>query len=132
MFGNDEAHWRSICNLYFRPPPPHALERFTEHARRAIALAEEEASSDGAAAVGTEHLLIGLLHESDGAAAAAFREWHIELGDPARLDELRANRHHDAPRLPFDKSATLPFNSPAWRRMLGSSGTSGRTICWLV
>jgi membrane protease YdiL (CAAX protease family) len=105
MFGNDEAHWRSICNLYFRPPPPHALERFTEHARRAIALAEEEASSDGAAAVGTEHLLIGLLHESDGAAAAAFREWHIELGDPARLDELRANRHHDAPRLPFDKSA---------------------------
>jgi membrane protease YdiL (CAAX protease family) len=104
-FGRDEMDWRSIRNLYLRPPSPPALERFTERARRAVVLAGEEASSEGAAAVGTEHLLVGLLHEGDGAAAAALREWHIPLGDPARLEELQADRDHDAPSLPFAKSA---------------------------
>ena len=49
--------------------PPDGLEGFGQGARRAVAMAAIEARDLGAARVGTEHLLLGLLAHADGAAA---------------------------------------------------------------
>ncbi len=42
------------------------LERFTDRARRAVALAAEEARMLNHNYLGTEHLLLGLIREGDG------------------------------------------------------------------
>jgi Clp amino terminal domain, pathogenicity island component len=47
------------------------FERFTDQARRVIALAQEEASTRHCRRVGTEHLLLGLIQEREGIALAA-------------------------------------------------------------
>src|SRR5688572_21389707 len=49
--------------------PPDGLEGFGQGARRAVAMAAIEARDLGAARVGTEHLLLGLLAHAEGAAA---------------------------------------------------------------
>lgn len=46
------------------------FERFTDRSRRAIVLAQESARSFGHPYIGTEHLLVGLLQEGDGAAGS--------------------------------------------------------------
>ncbi len=43
------------------------FERFTGHARRVIVLAQEEAQALDHDYIGTEHLLLGLLREDEGA-----------------------------------------------------------------
>ena len=47
------------------------FERFTDRARRVIVLAQEEARLLNHNYIGTEHLLLGLLHEGEGVAAQA-------------------------------------------------------------
>jgi ATP-dependent Clp protease ATP-binding subunit ClpC len=46
------------------------FERFTDRARRVVVRAQEEARTLDHNYVGTEHLLLGLIHESIGGAAA--------------------------------------------------------------
>ncbi|HPT78406.1 MAG TPA: ATP-dependent Clp protease ATP-binding subunit [Candidatus Atribacteria bacterium] len=53
--------------------------KFTERAQRAFIYAQEEARNLGHNYVGTEHLLLGLLRESDGAAARALRGLGIDI-----------------------------------------------------
>jgi ATP-dependent Clp protease ATP-binding subunit ClpC len=50
------------------------FERFTDQARRALRLAEEEASHHRHGYIGTEHLLLGLMAAEEGTAAAPFAE----------------------------------------------------------
>ena len=45
------------------------FERFTDRARRVVVAAQEEARMLGHNHIGSEHLLLGLLHEQDGTAA---------------------------------------------------------------
>jgi ATP-dependent Clp protease ATP-binding subunit ClpA len=47
------------------------FERFTDRARRAIVLAQEEARLLNHNYIGTEHVLLGLIHEGEGVAATA-------------------------------------------------------------
>jgi prophage maintenance system killer protein len=47
------------------------FERFTDRARRATVLAQEEARLLNHAYIGTEHILLGLIREGDGVAAKA-------------------------------------------------------------
>lgn len=47
------------------------FERYTDRARRAVVLAQEEARLLNHNYIGTEHLLLGLLHEGEGVAAQA-------------------------------------------------------------
>ena len=54
------------------------MDRFTEKAREAISLAEDAAASLGHNYVGTEHLLLGLLHEGTGVAARVLDECGIK------------------------------------------------------
>ncbi|MFY9176624.1 MAG: ATP-dependent Clp protease ATP-binding subunit [Caldicoprobacterales bacterium] len=53
--------------------------RFTERAQKALLYAQEEARSMGHNYVGTEHLLLGLLREQDGAAAKVLANMGMEL-----------------------------------------------------
>ena len=52
-------------------------ERFTESARRVVALADEEARSLGHNYIGTEHLLLGLLGEQEGVAVRVLKALSI-------------------------------------------------------
>jgi ATP-dependent Clp protease ATP-binding subunit ClpC len=45
------------------------FERFTDRARRVVVQAQEEARALGHNYVGTEHVLLGLIHEGSGVAA---------------------------------------------------------------
>jgi hypothetical protein len=47
------------------------FERFTDRARRVLVLAQEEARVLEHGRIGTEHVLLGLLHEGTGVAAVA-------------------------------------------------------------
>lgn len=53
------------------------FERFTDQARRVLALAQEEARMRNCNRVGTEHILTGLIHERDGLAAVALESLGI-------------------------------------------------------
>ena len=55
------------------------LERFTDRARRVVKLAEEEARMLNHNYIGTEHLLLGLIHEGNGVAAKALESLGISL-----------------------------------------------------
>ena len=55
------------------------LDRFTERARKVLALAHQEAMRLGHNYIGTEHLLLGLIHEGEGVAARALASLNISL-----------------------------------------------------
>src|ERR671923_75074 len=55
-------------------------DNFTPRAKRALHLAEEEAMHLGHASLGTQHLLLALLHESSGAALAVLRGLGVDSG----------------------------------------------------
>jgi Clp amino terminal domain, pathogenicity island component len=55
------------------------FERFTDRARRVVVLAQEEAGGLKHNYIGTEHLLLGLIRERDGVAAAALESLGISL-----------------------------------------------------
>jgi ATP-dependent Clp protease ATP-binding subunit ClpC len=54
------------------------LERFTQRARRVLALAQEEAERMKHSYIGTEHLLLGLMKEEGGVAGRVLRELGLE------------------------------------------------------
>ncbi|MDR1293427.1 MAG: AAA family ATPase, partial [Bifidobacteriaceae bacterium] len=55
------------------------FERFTDRARRVIVLAQEEARLLNHNYLGTEHILLGLIHEGEGVAAKALESMNISL-----------------------------------------------------
>lgn len=58
--------------------------RFTERAQKVLFLARDEARRLGHPAVGTEHLLLGLLREGDGIAARALQALGVNLNKVRR------------------------------------------------
>ena len=60
------------------------FERFTERARKAVVLAQEEARSFKHDYIGTEHLLLGLLRVEEGMAARVLATL------PITVDAVRA------------------------------------------
>ena len=55
------------------------FERFTDRARRVVVLAQEEARLLNHNYIGTEHILLGLIHEGEGVAAKAIESLGINL-----------------------------------------------------
>ena len=55
------------------------FERFTDRARRVIVLAQDEAKLLNHNFIGTEHILLGLIHEGEGVAAKALESLGIAL-----------------------------------------------------
>ena len=83
------------------------FERFTERSRRVVVLAQEEARMLDHNYIGTEHLLLGLIHEGDGIAAEAIESAGLTL-DAARTEvERMIGRGGSAPfgHIPFTPRA---------------------------
>jgi ATP-dependent Clp protease ATP-binding subunit ClpC len=55
------------------------FERFTDRARRVVVLAQDEARRLNHNYIGTEHILLGLIHEGEGVAAKALESLGINL-----------------------------------------------------
>src|SRR5512141_527332 len=61
------------------------MERFTQRARRVLALAHQEAERMRQDTIGTEHLLLGLIQEEGGVAGRVLRDLGLE---PDRVREM--------------------------------------------
>ncbi len=66
------------------------FERFTERARRVIVLAQEEARLLNHTSIGSEHLLLGIVHEGQGVAVRALQSLDISLAEVRRAVEREA------------------------------------------
>ena len=68
---------------------PPMFERFTDRARRVVVLAQEEARMLNHNYIGTEHILLGLIHEGEGVAAKGLESLGISLeGVRAQVEEI--------------------------------------------
>ncbi|MFJ9366857.1 Clp protease N-terminal domain-containing protein [Nocardia sp. NPDC101769] len=80
------------------------FERFTDTARRAIVLAQEEARLLGHDWIGTEHLLLGILHGGDPIAGQALADVGLDLsGLRERVNQAVGVQENHAPagHIPF-------------------------------
>jgi ATP-dependent Clp protease ATP-binding subunit ClpA len=68
------------------------FERFTDRARRVVVLAQEEARMLEHNYIGTEHLLLALIREGEGVAAAALRALEVDLDTLRREVEALVGR----------------------------------------
>jgi ATP-dependent Clp protease ATP-binding subunit ClpC len=82
------------------------FERFTEPARRAVVLAQEEARDLGHDYIGTEHILLGLLRETQDVAAQALEALGVGL-DAARREVREIAGQGDRSKLP----SHIPFTA---------------------
>ncbi|MBN9645084.1 ATP-dependent Clp protease ATP-binding subunit [Corynebacterium mendelii] len=83
------------------------FERFTDRARRVIVLAQEEARLLNHNYIGTEHILLGLIHEGEGVAAKALESMGISL-DAVRQEVEEIIGHGSQPHtghIPFTPRA---------------------------
>src|SRR6266540_1092966 len=72
------------------------FDKFTERAKRAMVLAQEEAHRYNHNYIGTEHILLGLIHEGDGIAAKVLTSMEIGLDEVRRGVEFvigRGDKH---------------------------------------
>lgn len=100
-------------------PAVDALHGFSAGARRSLMLAEREARSLGHDRVGTEHVLLGLLADEDGAASAALRDAGAAL--PAARRKVAeavgpATRSGDAPIAPSPRCTRAVGRAPRFAR----------------
>jgi ATP-dependent Clp protease ATP-binding subunit ClpC len=83
------------------------FERFTDRARRVVVLAQEEARMLNHNYIGTEHILLGLIHEGEGVAARALESLNISLEAVRRQVEEIIGQGQAAPtgHIPFTPRA---------------------------
>ena len=83
------------------------FERFSDRARRAVALAQEEARRLDHNYIGTEHILLGLIHEGEGVAAKALESLGISLDAVRQQVEEIIGRGQQPPQghIPFTPRA---------------------------
>jgi ATP-dependent Clp protease ATP-binding subunit ClpC len=77
------------------------FERFTDRARSVLVLAQEEARLLNHSFIGTEHILLGLIHQGDGVAGQALESLGITL-------EAVRNRVEET----IGMAGTIPGGSP--------------------
>ena len=83
------------------------FERFTDSARRVVALAQEEARMLNHNYIGTEHILLGLIHEGEGVAARSLESLGISLDAVRQQVEEIIGQGQQAP------SGHIPFTPRA-------------------
>jgi ATP-dependent Clp protease ATP-binding subunit ClpA len=83
------------------------FERFTDRSRRVVVLAQEEARILNHNYIGTEHLLLGLIHEGEGVAARALESLGISLEAVRQQVEEVIGRGEEPPpgHIPFTARA---------------------------
>ena len=102
---------------------------FTERVRKVLAMAREEAERLRHEYVGTEHILLGLIREGEGVAAAVLQNLSVDLDEiqqkiedtvkkgkqplpPVRISRIRRERRKCS-SLRWPKRATLPTTTSA-------------------
>src|SRR4028118_914806 len=83
------------------------FERFTDRARRVVVLAQQEARILNPNYIGTEHILLGLIHEGEGVAAKALESLGIALEGVRQQVEEIIGQGQQAP------SGHIPFTPRA-------------------
>ena len=83
------------------------FERFSDRARQVVVLAQEEARMLNHNYIGTEHILLGLIHEGDGVAARSLESLGISLDAVRQQVEEIIGRGQQAP------SGHIPFTPRA-------------------
>ena len=83
------------------------FERFTDRARRVVVLAQDEARRLDHNYIGTEHILLGLIHEGQGVAARALTSLGISLEAVRQQVEEIIGRGQQTP------SGHIPFTPRA-------------------
>jgi ATP-dependent Clp protease ATP-binding subunit ClpC len=97
------------------------FERFTDRARRVVVLAQEEARMLSHNYIGTEHILLGLIHEGEGVAAKALESLGISLeAVRAQVEEI-IGQGQQAP------SGHIPF-TPRAKKVLELSLREARQL----
>jgi hypothetical protein len=79
------------------------FERFTDRARRVVVLAQEEARMLDHNYIGTEHVLLGIIHEGESSAARALESLGVTL-QPARQQVeqiIGRGKHPPSGHVPF-------------------------------
>ena len=110
---------------------------FTERVRKVLAMAREEAARLHHEYVGTEHILLGLIREGEGVAAAVLQNLNVDL------DEVHAeNRGYGQegeggcrPPAPICRTRPAPRRCSNWRwpkRAISTTATSAPSICCLA
>jgi ATP-dependent Clp protease ATP-binding subunit ClpC len=99
------------------------FERFTDQARRVVVLAHEEARMLGHDHIGTEHLLLALLHEGESVAAKALMSLGISLDAMRQEVEGIIGRGTQ----PVSESGHIPF-TPRAKKVLELSHRESRQL----
>ena len=87
------------------------LDRFTQRARRVLALAQEEAERLNHTYIGTEHLLLGMVKEENGIAGQVLRRLGVT---PQKVEEMVLRMSGPGRRTPHSK----PDLTPRIRRVI--------------
>jgi ATP-dependent Clp protease ATP-binding subunit ClpC len=97
------------------------FERFTDRARRVVVLAQEEARMLNHNYIGTEHILLGLIHEGEGVAAKALESLGISLDAVRQQVEEIIGQGQQAP------SGHIPF-TPRAKKVLELADREARAL----
>ena len=91
------------------------FEQFTERARKVMSLARQEAQRRNSAFIGTEHILLGIIHEGEGNANKMLKA----LGVPAQsvVEEVDRILAQIVTTVPITYSGQIPF-SPCSKRVI--------------
>jgi ATP-dependent Clp protease ATP-binding subunit ClpC len=100
------------------------FEKFTDKARRVVVLAQEEAKLLNHNYIGTEHILLGLIHEGEGVAAKALESLGINLDSVRQQVQEIIGQGQQAPagHIPFtprqEGSRAIASRSPSARPLI--------------
>ena len=109
------------------------FERFTDRARRVVVLAQEEARNLNHNYIGTEHILLGLIHEGEGVAAQALEAMGISLESVREQVEEIIGQGTEAPsgHIPFTPRAKKVSSIPSTKHYSWDTTTlAPSTFCW--
>ncbi len=95
-------------------------QRFTERARKVVFYAQEEAQRFGEGYVSTEHLLLGLVRESDSVAARVLERLGVTL------TKIRSEVEKQLPK--SDARPSQEMTGPMTRRETSTTTTLAQSI----
>ncbi len=99
------------------------FEKFTDRARRVVVYSQEEARALNHHYIGTEHILLGLIHEGEGVAAKALQELGIGLEAVRQRVEETIGRGQG----PEAAAGHIPF-TPRAKKVLEQSLVAARQL----
>ena len=98
-------------------------DRFTERARQVLRTAQEEAKRLDDRYIGTEHLLVGLVHEDRGLASRVLRDMGVSFVQVRRVVEEASRRAGDVQR-----KGSMEGLSPRTKRVIESAVDEARKM----